>query len=171
MKSILFVILLFTFNSVYPIDMGHTESHETSYEINDQGYEVYIGACSLHQDYENRKFVITKTILEYFKPMDLSAANFAKKMKILDKELIKVVSSYTQLRSLHKVDDLTVETLSSTIYKDLDLWRLNIGVGGGNGMFLVFNKIEKNGKTSYQLMSDIFDGDIQFCDSLVWDAK
>ena len=171
MKSILFVVLLLTLTNAYSIDMSHTESYETSYKINDEGYEVYIGGCSVHQSYENEKFIITKTIIEYFKPMSLSAAKFEKKMKAIDKELINVATAYIQVNSLHEVDDITVERISSIIYKNLDLWRLNIGVGGGNGMYLVFNKILVDGKPSYQLMSDVFDGDVQFCDSAVWILK
>ncbi len=45
------------------------------------------------------------------------------------------------------------------------------GVGGGNGMYLVFNRTVTKGKIAYELMSEVFDGDVEYCDSKVWLSK
>ncbi len=49
-------------------------------------------------------------------------------------------------------------------YMTTNYVRVNVGVGGGNGLFLVFSQV---GKT-YTLISQTFDKDVEFCDLKVW---
>ena len=171
MKHILFSALFLMSLNSYAIDMSRTETYETSYKEDAEGNVMYIGGCSVHQDYESTKFIVTKTVVEYFEPRDFSPTGFRKQMKGVEKELITAATSQTGIDSLNDADDITVETIKSTVSKGLDLWRLNIGVGGGNGMFLVFNRSIVNGKPFYEIVSNVFDGDVEFCDSSVWISK
>lgn len=172
MKHVLFSALFLMSLNSYAIDMSRTENYETSYQTDAEGNEVYVGGCSVHQEFDGIKFTVTKTVVEYFEPRDFSPSGFRKQMKGVEKELIAATESkQAGIDSLHEADDITVETIKSTVLKGLDLWRLNIGVGGGNGMFLVFNRTIQNGKPHYELMSNIFDGDVEFCDSTVWISK
>lgn len=168
-----FILLSFALTlNVFAKDMSRTESYKDAYKELPDGSTEYIGRCSTHQDYENKHFKVTETIIEYFEPeYDMTEAEFEKKTSRMDKELKKTLVTKLQFDSLKDVDDLTLEKIVSLSFKGLDLYRLNIGVGGGNGMFLVFNKTKKNGKVLYELLSDIFDGDIEFCDSKVWLKK
>lgn len=171
MKHALFSILFLMSLNSYAADMSRTEKYEDTYSTDAEGNEIYTGGCSVHQDFENKKFIVTKTVVKYFEPRDYSPVGFRKQMKGVDKELMIAALSNTGIDDLNDADDITVETIKSTVFNGLDLWRLNIGVGGGNGMFLVYNKTLVNGKPSYELMSNIFDGDIEYCDSKVWTTK
>jgi len=168
-----FILLSFALTlNVFAKDMSRTESYKDAYKDLPDGSTEYIGRCSTHQDYENKHFKVTETIIEYFEPeYDMTEAEFEKKTARMDKELKKTLVAKLQFDSLKDVDDLTLEKIVSLSFKGLDLYRLNIGVGGGNGMFLVFNKTKKNGNVQYELLSDVFDGDIEFCDSKVWLKK
>ncbi len=167
-KSILTLVVFLSLNS-FAKDMSRTESYKDAYKELPDGSSEYIGKCSTHQDYENKHFKVTKTIIEYFEPdYDMTEAEFDQKTKSMEKELKDTLVTKLQFDSLKDVDDLTLEKITSKTFKNLDLYRLNIGVGGGNGMYLVFNRTVSKGKIQYHLMSDVFDGDIEFCDSLVW---
>jgi hypothetical protein len=162
-QSILILSLVLSFSAMAK-DMSKTETYEEAYkEVN--GYSVYVGACSLHPDRE--AYTTDKTLVEYFEPgYESTMEEFMSKVKNLDKELID--AAQVVVEGLPDVDDFTATKITSTKAHGLDLYSLNIGVGGGNGMILTFNKTVKNGKVHYELMSDIMDGDVNFCDSKVW---
>lgn len=169
MRNSLFALtLLLTLNS-FAKDISRTESYKDSHKELPDGSSEYIGKCSTHQDYENKHFKVTKTIIEYFEPeYDMTEEQFDLKTRKMEKELKETLVKKLQFDSLKDVDDLTLEKIVSKTFKNLDLYRLNIGVGGGNGMYLVLNRVISKGKIEYHLMSDVFDGDVEFCDSLVW---
>ena len=169
MKSLLTLSLLALSFQSFAVDMSKTESWKTAYKELADGSSEYIGKCSTHQDYEGKHFKLTKTLVKYFEPSYDNRENDTKKhLKNIDPKLIKAVVEHLKFDTIADVDDLTIETIESKTFKNLDLIRLNIGVGGGNGMFVVFNKVTKNNKVTYELMSSVMDGDVEFCDSKVW---
>ncbi len=57
------------------------------------------------------------------------------------------------------------------MFPELDLIRFNVGVGGGNGGYLVFNQVKEGSVVTYELMSSTFDSDLDYCDKKVWLQK
>ena len=168
MKTIILSLTaLFTVNS-YAVDMSKTENWKDVYKTQADGSLEYIGACTTHQDYKNKKFTITKTLVKYFEPYGMDEEVFAEKFKNLEPELMEAVSLAINNEPLINSDDITVSVLKNTVIPNLDLYQFDIGVGGGNGMILVFNRTLESGVPTYELVSNIFDGDIEFCDSKVW---
>jgi len=78
----------------------------------------------------------------------------------------KETSSLTIFKNY--IDDMTVESLSHALFTGLDLIRFNLGVGGGNGGYIVFNKVKNGPAVTYELMSYSFDSDLSYCDKKVW---
>ncbi|MFA6236039.1 MAG: hypothetical protein WC635_01825 [Bacteriovorax sp.] len=171
MKASFIVFSLFLSLTASARDMSRTETYDEAYRELKDGTSVYIGGCSLHQDYEKKKFFVTKTLVKYFEPYDMPAAEFKKKVKNAEKELLDIAGKDAGAESMSDVDDLTIEKIRSTQFKNLDLYRLNIGVGGGNGMYLVYNRTVVDNKPQYELLSNVFDGDVEFCDSKIWLKK
>ena len=159
----LFLVLVALSFSAFAQDMSRTETYEQGYRENSDGSTTYIGGCGLHQDYESKLFTVSNTIIEYFEPYGMKKADLANKIKPADKKLIAAVEKAVEM-SVAEVDDLKLETLKSDRFSDLKLYRFNVGVGGGNGIYFVFEKT-KNG---YKLLSQVMDGDVQFCDKKVW---
>jgi hypothetical protein len=171
-KNFIAVLIVFISFGACAFDMSSTEDYKTAYKQLKNGTQEYVGSCSTHQDLENKKFKVTKNLIKYFEPSSLIEPNeLNERLKSIDSELIKIVISKLQVDSLKDIDDLTVDQIESFQNKQLDLYRLNIGIGGGNGMYLVFNKVTKNKHVKYELMSEIMDGDVQYCDQLVWTSK
>lgn len=162
-NSLLMISLLLSFSATAK-DMARTESYDDAYkEVN--GYMVYVGSCSVHPDKE--AYTTDKTLVEYFEPgYEMTMEEFLGKVKTLEIELITEADKIVE--GLPQVDDFTATKITSTKAIGLDLYLLNIGVGGGNGMILVYNRTVKNGKIKYDLMADMMDGDVNSCDSLVW---
>lgn len=162
-QSFLILSLLLSFSAMAK-DMSKSETYEEAYkEVN--GYYTYVGSCSLHPDRE--AYTTDKTLVEYFEPgYEMTMAQFLEKTKTLEIELLNEANKIVE--GLPQVDDFTATKITSAKAKGLDLYSLNIGVGGGNGMILTYNRTVKNGKAHYELMSDIMDGDVNFCDSKVW---
>lgn len=162
--SIIVFSLLFSFSS-FAKNMVNTENYrEVNIELED-GSTQYIGACTLHRDYEGKKFNVTQTIVEYF---DMNPADYAANTKNVDPALLAKAAKDTDLESLTDADDLTVEKLESSVIKNLDLYRLDIGVGNGNGIVLIYNKTAPKKTVSYEQVAMLFDGDLEFCESKVW---
>ncbi len=169
MKNIVIVTLVGLMNFANAYDLSKTENYQDAYRENSDGSSSYIGKCSTHQDFENQKFKITQTIIPYFEPnFNESERIFEKRISKLDPKLKAAVLEHIKYESLKDVDDLTVEKIVLFKRPNLDLYRLNIGVGGGNGMYLVFSKSIKNSEVQFELMSDIFDGDVEYCDHKIW---
>lgn len=161
MKTILLLALV-SF-SAFAQDMSRTETWETAYREESDGSTTYIGGCGTHQDYEGKNFKTAATIVKYFEPREFTNAEIRAKLAKADPKLIAVIEEGEE-GYLEGVDDLTIEKLSSVRFKNLDLYLVNMGVGGGNGIIFVYNKT----KTGYELMSQVMDGDVEFCDKKVW---
>lgn len=172
-SSIIALSLLVSFSS-FAQDMSRTEKYETSYVENEDGSTSYVGGCSLHQDYEGKYFTVDKTIVETFEPGHKEDPSIAMaKVKHVDRALLEAAgSAYNSVEEfITGVDDFTLEKISSTVFKGLDLYRFNVGVGGGNGYYEVYNRAVVKGKTTYTRVSNVFDGDMEFCDKSVWLTK
>jgi hypothetical protein len=170
MKKLMLASMILIAGSVFAKDMSRTENYKTSYKEMPSGEVVYIGQCSTHEDYENKKFNVTKVLVKYFEPSSQNKQEYFQKMRNVDPKLIKAVSDLANLDysgTLLAVDDITLDKIQSRLFPNLDLYRFSIGVGGGNGFFAVFQKIG----TRYELMSHTFDGDLEFCHEKVWTTR
>lgn len=171
----LLLAITFLFSGVVSAqNMAETESYEDAYTDMPDGSTRYVGKCSTHEDYE-KKFFYRKSLLQkYVSPSDVTYEEMKKILSRFDKGLIKQVLSVLDVSAsddvvsifMDYVDDLTVDTISHTKASGLDLIRFNVGVGGGNGGYLIFSKVKN--KAEYELMSYTFDSDLNFCDKKVW---
>lgn len=172
-NSIIALSLLLSFN-VFAKDMSRTETYEESYVELEDGSTQYVGGCSLHQEYEGKLFTVDSEIVKYFEPEYNNTAATMKKLKHVEMELLKAAaegSGSDVAEFFASVDDITLEKITSKVFKGLNLYRFNLGVGGGNGYYEVYNRIEKNGVVSFVKLSNVFDGDVEYCDSSVWLKK
>lgn len=175
MKSIIISLSLLLTYSSFAKDMSRTETYDESYRDLPDGSNEYIGGCSVHQDYEGKHFSVGKTIVDSYEPeYEAPKEETLKKLKHVEVELLKITAEggdvdYADFFA--SVDDFTLEKITSKKFKGLDLYRWNIGVGGGNGYYEVYNRTLVDGKPHYEKLSHIFDGDIEFCDSKVWIKK
>ena len=175
MKSTLLALSLLLSTTTFAQDMSRTETYEESYRELEDGSNEYIGGCSVHQDYEGKLFVVTKTIVESYEPEYNGPVSVTmKKLKNVEKELLAATAADAGdgvNHFFHNVDDFTLEKIEHKKIKGLDLYRWNIGVGGGNGYFEVYNRTIVKGQIKYEKLSNVFDGDVEFCDSTVWLKK
>lgn len=171
MKNTLIALsLLLSFN-VFAKDMSRTEKYEDAYVELEDGSTQYVGGCSLHQDYEGKLFTVDSVIVETFEPEYNNQASTMKKLKHVEAGLLKAAaegSGNDAAEFFASVDDITLEKITSKVFKGLNLYRFNLGVGGGNGYYEVYNRIEKKGVVSFVRLSNVFDGDVEYCDSSVW---
>lgn len=173
MKTSLTILSLLLAFSATAKDMSRTENFDEVYVEREDGSVAYVGKCSVHQDMEGINFKTTKTLVEYFDSGygDMTRADFLEKTSALEIELTDTAGLRVGSEMPEGIDDFTAEKIESTKFLGLDLYRLNIGVGGGNGMILVYNRTVVNGKPVYEFMSEVFDGDVEYCDSKVWLSK
>lgn len=119
-----------------------------------QAYEPE--SCRLHQDYEGQEFHVGATLIDYFEPSERSRdfvdAQFARVPQSLQQQLVDLIG----IDDLTWVDDLTLEEIH---FRGETLWRFNVGVGGGNGLYAIYRKLD----SGHQLLSYVFDGDVEFC--------
>ncbi len=169
MKTLLSATLILLALNSNAYDMSKTETYDEAYKELPDGSSQYVGGCGTHQDYEGKHFKVSKNLVPYFEPgYDSPETDTLNKIHVLDKELIEAAKDHLVVDSISQVDDLTVDKLQSLTFKGLNLYRMDIGVGGGNGMILVFNKVKSGSKISYELMSEVFDGDVEHCEDKVW---
>lgn len=166
MKNLVYILSLTLTLQSFAQDMSGTENYDAAYSESEDGSSYYVGGCSTHEDYFGKFFIINETLVEYFEPSD--DKDDRQKISVLEPELVRAAKKVIETDSLSAVDDLTVEKISSLKFRNLNLYRLNVGVGGGNGMFLVFNRTIKNYQIVYELLSYVMDGGVEFCDSKVW---
>lgn len=178
-KSILMLSLLVC-GSAFAQDMSSTEDYKSAYVQMPDGSSRYVGKCSTHEDYEKFYFKTKKVIQKYTEPSDMSEEEIQKMLAKFDKKLIAQVLKKLELDdiagsnvdtvSIFKdyVDDITAQVISHVVYPELDLIRFNVGVGGGNGAYLVFKKVKTASEGRFELMSYTFDGDLNYCDKAVW---
>ena len=166
MKSILLALVAMTTSNSFAMDMSRTESYKEAYKELADGSTEYVGGCAFHQDYEGRYFKITKTIVESFEPREVSPKQFKLNLKAVEPELLAAASAGNDSNYLRDVDDITLEKAVSSKFPKLDLYRFNIGVGGGNGYYEFYFREVKNNKPVYTRLSNVFDGDVETLDAL-----
>ncbi|MBY0414331.1 MAG: hypothetical protein K2Q18_09200 [Bdellovibrionales bacterium] len=175
MKTSLLAISLLLSLSTFAKDMSDTETYEQSSIELDDGSIQYVGGCSVHQDYEGKLFKIEKEIVKTYEPSyNAPTAQTMAKLKHVEIELLEATAAGSDGNVsdfFSQVDDFTLEKITSTVFKNLDLYRWNIGVGGGNGYYEIYSRSVKNGKISYDRLANVFDGDVEYCDSSVWLKK
>jgi hypothetical protein len=173
-------LALFSFSAAaFAQDMTRLETIDDAYTETMDGGSRYVGKCSTHEDYYKFYYKTLKVIQSYIDDSRLSEDKIKDIIKKLDPQLLKLVLKENGLDNLGEpnesvisifqnyVDDITIDLISHQLYDGLDLIRFNIGMGGGNGGFTVFNKT-KNG---FELISRTFDGDLSYCDKKVWLGK
>ena len=168
-KSFLLLTLLLSF-SLSAKDMSRNEAFSDVYKLTPTGSLKYHGACSVHENMMGTNFDVTEKLVEY---MDLDAGElnrqeFLKATSSLEIGIINAAEKYIRVGIPLGIDDFSADKIKSTKFKNLDLYRLNIGIGGGNGMYLIFNRTVIKGLPSYELMAEIFDGYVRNCDSRIW---
>lgn len=180
-KTILALSIVFS-GSVFAQNMADNEKNEDAYMDLEDGSSRYIGKCSTHEDYEKFYFKTKKVLQRYIEPSELTDEQINAILAKFDKSVMKqVLTTFNMYRleqgstdfSIFKddIDDFTVENLSHKIRPKLDLVRFRVGVGGGNGGYIVFNKVKAGMATNYEVMSYTFDGDLNYCDKKVWIEK
>lgn len=152
MKNLIAILALLCGHHANAYDMSKTENYQDAY--NDEGY---IGGCSLHEDYEGVRFTATKVLVPY------TETNLDNILNKLDPKLVKKVEE-KMVVALIDADDISVDLVSLKSNPSVELIRLNVGIGGGNGFYQVFKKIG----AEYKLLTFTFDGEVEFCDHTVW---
>lgn len=165
MKTLLITLITLISLQISAKDMSRTETYDEAYRELEDGSNQYIGGCSLHQDYEGKKFVVTETLVETFEPREYSKIGIVKKLKNVEKELLLAIGG---IQYVADTDDITLEKIVLKKLKHLDLYRFNIGVGGGNGYYEVYEKIKTPNGIKFEKLSNVFDGDVEYCDSKIW---
>ncbi len=144
------------------------------------GSSRYVGKCSTHEDYEKFYFKVKKVLHSHVEPHDLSETELKTLLSKFDKSLMTQVLKTLNMYDIAEggasevsilkdyIDDITVETLTHIVRPELDLIRFNVGVGGGNGGYMIFNKVKQGSAVTYEMMSYTFDSDLNFCDKKVW---
>lgn len=170
MKNLIIAIITFSSLNAQAYDMSKTESYDMAYRDNADGSTQYIGGCSTHQEYEGKWFRVTQTLVPYFEPAYQSTtAEMKKRLKNLEPALVEALAKYMGgFEALTNTDDITVEKIISGKLRYMELYRFNIGVGGGNGMYLVFGKSQFNNSARFEIISDVMDGDVEYCDHKAW---
>ncbi len=164
MKMLIALGALLVFSQAFAQDMSRTESYEEAYRDNADGSRSYVGGCSLHEDYEDKKFQVSNTIIKYFEPdYQMPQAELLKKLSVMGADLLKAVMEFISYDGEIGFDDLTLETIQYK-HSSQEFFRFNIGVGGGNGQYVTY-KFTNNG---YKMVSHTFDSDLEFCDKEVW---
>jgi hypothetical protein len=177
-KTLLALSMLFS-GSVFAQNMADSEKYQDSYIDMPDGSSLYIGKCSTHEDYEKFYFKTEKVLQRYVEPSDLTDAQLRAVLAKFDKSVVNQVLAAFDMYSIEDgltdflifknyIDDLTVENLSHVVRPDLNLVRFRVGVGGGNGGYIVFNKVKEGAATTYKMMSYTFDSDLSYCDQKVW---
>jgi hypothetical protein len=175
-KSLIFGSLLAISLNSFAQDMSQTEDTETAYTTRSDGTSLYVGRCSTHEDYETHFYQIKKTIQNTIEPAEVSSETLKKAMARFDQAMLETLVQRLGLREIagansslleifqEMVDDFTVETISLS-NQSLDLIRFNVGIGGGNGAYVVF---KQEAKGQHRLISHTMDSDLLFCDRSVW---
>lgn len=166
-KRLVATVIVSLMTSAHAQDMSRTERYEDAYRTRSDGSSEYIGSCVTHEDYEGKNFKQSSIILGTLIPGDFSQEELKRKLMIVDSSLLVQIAKsldfeLSDFRDF--VDDITIDRIQMSKYITTNFVRANVGVGGGNGSFLVFSQV---GKT-YTLMSKTFDKDVEFCDLKVW---
>jgi hypothetical protein len=161
------ILSAFFISSAFAQDMSRNEKPSEAYRTRSDGSSEYIGGCLTHEDYEGRKFKRSSMILETLSPSDLSISELNRRLHRIDSSLLLEISNALQfdLADFREfVDDITIDRIQMSKRLTSSLVRANVGIGGGNGSYLVFSQV---GNT-YKLLSQTLDGDLEYCDIKVW---
>ena len=174
------VLSLIIMSSAFAQDMSRLENYKNSYIDLKDGSSRYVGKCSTHESYEKFYFKTSQILQKVVEPSEMSQTQLQALVNKVDEKLLKLVINRLELDEMagdkaavidilkDYVDDISVDTITHAIFSDLNLIRFNVGVGGGNGGYLIFNQIKDGSQTSYQLMSFTFDSELRYCDRAVW---
>jgi hypothetical protein len=179
MKSLSLLVLMGMFASTsFAQDMSQTENYKDAYQEMPDGSSRYVGKCKTHEDKKGKTFKMGKTILKTIYPQEydqsevnalvnkIGADLFLKSMIAFFGDSFEVGSLALAKKEFPGLsDDMTVEQILLLDKPEMELIRVNMGYGGGNGGYAVF--LMKNGKVVKQL-SETGDGSLEFCDKLVW---
>ncbi len=177
-KMLLLFSVVFS-GSLMAQNMADKENYKDAYIDMPDGSSRYVGKCSTHEDYEKFYFKTKKVLQKYTDPSDLSEAQIKAILAKFDKEVISLVLKTLNMYEISNsssevsilkdyIDDITVESISSVFGPELNLIRFNVGLGGGNGSYMVFNKIKNGSGITYEMMSYTFDSELNYCDQKVW---
>lgn len=147
-------------------DMSKSEDWRTAYRDTEDGGSVYVGKCQTHEDYDKVNFEDTKVLVPYFEPGYENGLLEIPELKVLEKSLLLALIEQVGGEDT-AFDDLTIykSTMLGNLNNNLDLYHINAGVGGGNGMHLFFNR---KADGTYELISVTMDSDVEYCDAKVW---
>lgn len=163
--------------SAFAQDMSRTEKYETSYKEMPDGSSRYVGKCTTHEDYKNKFFTVSATVQKYVEPRDLSQTQLKAMLKRFDPALITTVLKAFDMYEVGQntldifanyIDDMTVELITHKMAPQMNLIRFSVGVGGGNGGYVIYNIVHNGAQVQYELMSYTFDSDLNYCDKKVW---
>lgn len=169
MKMLILICLMLISGKNMANDMSKAEDSRSAYRTLSNGTSQYFGKCSTHEIYKNSKYFVTKTLIPYFQSnYDSSEFEILKTISVLEPSLVNELKKHLEIQSFKDMDDFIAQKIESVIVSNLELYQLSIGVGGGNGLVLVFNRIVTNHGPVYELISKTLDGDVEFCDSKVW---
>lgn len=158
MLKSLVVMGLFVWGSAFAQDMSTMEDMGTAYREMPDGSSRYVGKCLTHEDYEKINFKISKTILDTISPSELPKKELSTILSKFDNVLLSEVLNNLDIYDMADrgasrvsifqdfIDDMTVESVTLAQRSDLKLIRFNVGIGGGNGAYLVFNESVISGR-------------------------
>lgn len=150
--------------------MSATEEWDDVYVDKDMGY-LYRGGCSLHEHYLNETFKFETLLVNYFEPYQATKLAFDQQTKNLEPALLKAVAHDFGSDYLKNADDLEVHTVKYLLNPSLNIIHFNIGIGGGNGTHLFYLQSKHNNQQHYSKIAQTFDGEVTFCDEVVWIKK
>lgn len=166
--------------SAFAQDMSKNEDYKNAYTQQADGSSKYIGKCLTHEDYEDSQFMVKNLIQKYVEPSELSDQDLKALVKLLGADAVKKVFKILGMNEISDkgasqvsilrdyIDDITVEAIELKGHQELNLLRFNVGIGGGNGAFVVLNQVANGSKRKLQLMSYTMDSDLNYCDRAVW---
>ena len=161
------VVSLFLISSAFAQDMSNQERVDDAYRTRADGSSQYVGSCLTHEDYEGINFKRSSMILDRMEPSDYSISELNRRLNRLDSSLLLQIAralNFELADFQDYVDDITIDRIQMSKRITANLVRANVGIGGGNGSYLVFTQV---GNT-YKLMSQTLDGDLEYCDVKVW---
>lgn len=176
MKLLVFVFVMSLCQQAFTKDMSGVESNEYPYDETEDGTEIYIGACSTHEDYVQVNFSVTKTLVSRFYPNRLTEWQIKRTLVNVEPELMEAAfvpddwydDESLEYDHLQEYESITLEKIQHLTKPGLDLYRFAVEGSVFELQYLIFNRIQKGAKISYELMSKVVDGGVLYCDEKVW---
>lgn len=161
------IVSFFLISTAFAQDMSNQERYEDAYRTRTDGSSQYIGSCLTHEDYEGVNFKRASVMLDTIEPSDFSIPELNRRLHRIDSNLLVAIAKsldFDLSDFKDYVDDITIDRIQMSKRLTANLVRANVGIGGGNGSYLVFKQVG----TTYTLMSQTLDGDLEYCDVKVW---